>query len=501
MNEIAAIANVDSEEVMQVIQKFRENNRSFLVLSSENIVDDPLMDISHESFIRQWHRLIEWVNEEVESAKIYMRLAETAELHEAGKAGFYREVDLQIAVKWQAEQNPKSVWAARYHPRFERATTFLNKSHKNAKRQRSKSVAVWTGIFLIPILIIFSSLAFQQRSIAIQQTELAEKQSRLAKQSAVEAEMQRDIALLEKTKADSSATIAKKQRVIADSTTIVATRQKLKADSVAVIAQEQRDLASMSAELALKQTLKANYNLAKFYGEKAANALNKAKTTNNNTDYQNALLFAMSALEPEIAKGRHALNTSLLSDLFNPFYIKTAFRECWFSPDAAKHENTVNSVAFSGDGFTLASGSSDQTIRLWDAATGKEKAKLEAHTSDVYSVAFSPDGTTLASGSKDKTIRLWDVRPFKLFLKDGRAMMLFRKFMAGARFFWQMQQEELDFKRKVTLTLYPINGYHFVHDQAYSPLLKPPAAGQSKYDQILARAQQQLAQENSLTNK
>ncbi len=73
------------------------------------------------------------------------------------------------------------------------------------------------------------------------------------------------------------------------------------------------------------------------------------------------------------------------------------------------HSQSVSSVAFSPDGRTLASGSYDTTIRLWDVATGKELSRLEGHTDEVFSVAFSSDGYTLASGSRDKTIRLWDV--------------------------------------------------------------------------------------------
>jgi len=75
-----------------------------------------------------------------------------------------------------------------------------------------------------------------------------------------------------------------------------------------------------------------------------------------------------------------------------------------------RHEGTVWSVAFSPDGKTLASGSGDDTIRLWDVQTGVEKQRFTGHTGNVSSVAFSPDGKTLASGGGwDNTIRLWDV--------------------------------------------------------------------------------------------
>ena len=71
------------------------------------------------------------------------------------------------------------------------------------------------------------------------------------------------------------------------------------------------------------------------------------------------------------------------------------------------HTDWVCSVAFSPDGKTLASGSGDQTIKLWDVATGGT-AHPQGHSAGD-SVAFSPDGKTLASGGEDTTIKLWDV--------------------------------------------------------------------------------------------
>ena len=73
------------------------------------------------------------------------------------------------------------------------------------------------------------------------------------------------------------------------------------------------------------------------------------------------------------------------------------------------HRNGVTTVAFSPDGRTLASGSWDDYIMLWDANTGKLLRTLDKHTDGVRAVAFSPDSRTLASGSYDTTIRLWDV--------------------------------------------------------------------------------------------
>jgi RNA polymerase sigma factor (sigma-70 family) len=72
------------------------------------------------------------------------------------------------------------------------------------------------------------------------------------------------------------------------------------------------------------------------------------------------------------------------------------------------HYGGVLAVAYSPDGRLLASGSEDGTVRLWDAAAGRELHALRGHGREVASVAFSPDGKVLASGSLDNTIRLWD---------------------------------------------------------------------------------------------
>ena len=70
------------------------------------------------------------------------------------------------------------------------------------------------------------------------------------------------------------------------------------------------------------------------------------------------------------------------------------------------HTTDVTSVSFSPDGTTLASGSSDGNVRLWAVATGEHITTLEGHTDEVSTVTFSPDGSTLASGSFDNTVKL-----------------------------------------------------------------------------------------------
>ena len=73
------------------------------------------------------------------------------------------------------------------------------------------------------------------------------------------------------------------------------------------------------------------------------------------------------------------------------------------------HTNTVYAVSWSPDGQTLASGSRDGTLRLWCPNNGVNFAVLRGHPEGISSLAWSPDGRTLVSGSENGTIRIWDL--------------------------------------------------------------------------------------------
>ena len=72
------------------------------------------------------------------------------------------------------------------------------------------------------------------------------------------------------------------------------------------------------------------------------------------------------------------------------------------------HSSWVNSVAYSPDGTKIISGSTDGTVKIWDANTGQCLKTLEGHSYSVNSVAYSPDGTKIISCSEDKTIKIWN---------------------------------------------------------------------------------------------
>jgi hypothetical protein len=73
------------------------------------------------------------------------------------------------------------------------------------------------------------------------------------------------------------------------------------------------------------------------------------------------------------------------------------------------HRSSLQTVAISADGRTLASGSQDETIRLWEMATTKERLQFAGQREGVFALAFAPDGRTLASAGNDSTIMIWDL--------------------------------------------------------------------------------------------
>ena len=80
-------------------------------------------------------------------------------------------------------------------------------------------------------------------------------------------------------------------------------------------------------------------------------------------------------------------------------------------PSSRATGGAVYCVAFSSDGRTLATGSGDETVKLWDVEAHTERTTLHGHKSGVTAVAFAPGDKTLASAGMDDPVRLWELTP------------------------------------------------------------------------------------------
>src|SRR5215213_8000636 len=138
LDTLCALAEATPAEITQVIDVFRKPSRSFLMPPAGDALEaSTVIDISHESLMRVWERLKSWADQEAQSAHMYCRLAETAVLHDKGKAGLWDDPDLQGAIDWQENNSPNKDWAQRYDTGFDGAMAFLRKS----KEARDTEVA------------------------------------------------------------------------------------------------------------------------------------------------------------------------------------------------------------------------------------------------------------------------------------------------------------------------------------------------------------------------
>jgi hypothetical protein len=271
--ELARIAETTPEEVIRIVEGFRRKGRTFLTPAPGiALTPDTYIDISHESLMRVWDKLKSWVEDEASAVKMYIRLAESAELYDQGKTSLWGPPDLQLAINWREKQKPNLAWASRYNPAFERTMVYLRTSEEEyiaeeenkirlQKRalRRSRIVALILGTAGM-ISIGLGILALVQRQDAINAQNEALKQKEIADQQADEAKRQKALAdssaiqaLIQKDSADIQRRLAEQQTIIARRNQLESERQRGIAQQKSIEAQEQQKRAEQEAQRALEQ--------------------------------------------------------------------------------------------------------------------------------------------------------------------------------------------------------------------------------------------------------
>jgi hypothetical protein len=156
--EIAEVAGLGGElweQLVPIIDAFRAPDCSFLTPPIGVDLDpERVIDISHESLIRHWDKLKEWVQEEAQSAQMYRRIAEAAALHKEEKAGLWHDPDLQLALHWREQHQPNKFWAQRYAGEFEHAMAFLEDSKANRDAEiKAKEAQKWEKRILLGSIV------------------------------------------------------------------------------------------------------------------------------------------------------------------------------------------------------------------------------------------------------------------------------------------------------------------------------------------------------------
>ncbi|HZY80655.1 MAG TPA: High-affnity carbon uptake protein Hat/HatR, partial [Cyclobacteriaceae bacterium] len=263
LNEIAAIADVSEEDVIAVIEKFREPGRSLLTPAYGNVLQSRAMiDISHESLMRIWTRLKNWVDDEAEAVQMYLRLAEAAAMYQVGKAGLWRPPDLQLALNWQTKHKPTLVWGQRYHPAFERTLIFLEYSKKEfeteqrikeleAKRKlrnaRIFAMVLGTATVISLLFLVYALVQRTQAEAARVRAEASEKVAKDNEQKALVAEAE----------AKRQAEIARKNEIVANEQRALAVENEQKAVAAEAEAIKNAEEAKRQERVALTNEKKA----------------------------------------------------------------------------------------------------------------------------------------------------------------------------------------------------------------------------------------------------
>ncbi|HEX8723725.1 MAG TPA: hypothetical protein VF736_24125, partial [Pyrinomonadaceae bacterium] len=127
--EVCEMAGAGEAEVAAVVEVFRRGGRSFLMPPPPApLTPETVIDISHESLIRNWGRLQAWVRDEAEAARIYRRLAEAAAAYRAGETGLLDDVTLGWVNRWRERYQPSRAWGVRYRPDYDEAMAFFEES-------------------------------------------------------------------------------------------------------------------------------------------------------------------------------------------------------------------------------------------------------------------------------------------------------------------------------------------------------------------------------------
>ena len=185
------------------------------------------------------------------------------------------------------------------------------------------------------------------------------------------------------------------QKAIADKASIAALAQRDIAEKASIEAVAQRMIADNQKQLAVENARKAELRFAEgliSQGDALSLAGRFAEAHPLYTEAYDKfaeLKVPLTAAELGLWSSYHQTAAPLLS--------------------FAGHSGHVSSVAIAPDGRTAISAGSDNTLKLWDLATGTERRMFTGHSAGVNSVAIAPDGQTALSASADKTLKLWDL--------------------------------------------------------------------------------------------
>jgi len=456
LSTIAAIARSSEKELVKVINAFRSSGRSF-IKPAENIDlnSDTVIDISHESLMRIWDRLSEWVDKEAESKLMYLKLSEAAAMFQEGKTTLWRPPDLQLALKWRKENRPTLTWAERYNPAFERAMVYLRTSEKEyitqeenklqaqKRRLRRSRIAALIGSMAAVIAVFLMLFAFVKRGEAMRGIRVAEEQRKQATEQKIMAQSNAKIAVRNAKEAKEKEALALENANEATLTALDAMRQKEIASISAKAARVREALALADAESAninAVNTMKHRMvsigksmavRSLQYIGEGEIQVLlayqaylfNKRNGgMNNDAD----IYLGLYNVEKEYGGLNYCTFDGHTEKVYSLAFLPGKQQFCssgadgrvlrWNIKDSQQQPSPVfegneiiEVLTVSYDGKLMACGSTNAVIKIIPTSWQGTIYELTGHTNKIKSLVFTPDSKNLVSAGADGQVILWNI--------------------------------------------------------------------------------------------
>jgi WD40 repeat protein len=387
---------------------------------------------AHEALLRQWGTLEGWLEEDFEdlsTAEGVRRAARDWEAndrhpewlahaggrleaadHAANRPDFKRSFTAgdrdYLEAARESERQRRAARERRRESELQAATDRVEAARRIARRTAA-------GLIVSLVLAIVAAgvgyLALQESSRADRAAADAIKKAAVAVAAQEREAAARSDAERQRQLADSSAKQAEARRIEAESGRLAAETaeseaelQRQRAEQAALEAETQRKAAEASARLAEAARADAEAERARALEGQSIFLSQQARRELQKGNERAALHLALEALPNNPSGDSRPLvpeAVAILARAVDSRRLRTEF---------IGHGNSVLSLAFSPDGQTLATTSSDRTVRLWDIATGRERFRIDGHVDAVMQAAFEPTGRFIVTLGANHA-RVWDI--------------------------------------------------------------------------------------------